>query len=111
MPHSMKYPTTWLPPGPRAAELDGPAAANGIATATAVRITKAATRRPVFMSPLFGGVHKWFVPLLGERSLSRNSLFVNSRPDPTRKRPLGSHKLTIGLAWIGIIRTRESPCT
>src|SRR5687767_229695 len=57
MPHSMKYPTTRLPPpGPRAAELDGPAAANGIATATAVRITKAAARRPVFMSPLFGGV-------------------------------------------------------
>src|SRR6266536_222323 len=54
MPHSMKYPTTRLAPAARpTAELDGPAAASGIATATAVSITEAATKRPdVFMSPL-----------------------------------------------------------
>src|SRR5215211_8189371 len=47
MPHSMKYPTTRLPPRePAAAELDGPAAANAAATATAARITKTATKRP-----------------------------------------------------------------
>src|SRR6266542_2649294 len=81
MPHSMKYPTTRLPLAERpTAELGGPAAASGIATATAVSVARAATKRPdVFMSPTpSGGVHKWFVPLIGGRSLSRCSQFVNS---------------------------------
>src|SRR6266498_3630601 len=67
MPHSMKYPTTWLPRARApAVEFEGPAAASGAATASVARVARAVTRCLrgfMFSLRAWRGVGEWFVPI------------------------------------------------